>query len=397
MTTLLLLAFSAPAQPPVEVPHGSGVPADTLELTEEQRRELERLATLGYITGSERAPAAEGVTVLEPDAYEGYTIYVSRDFSGAFVVDMSGTIVHTWHDGLTQEWTRAWAYPDGSVLRVSSGPARLVKLDRDSRVVWTYGDDRFKAHHDFQVQPDGTVYVLMRQLRRFPWLSDRVIQDDMVCALEPDGDAVSEIGCVSLPEAFHASEYRDMLHADWFLPGADPFHTNSVEVLDGSVEHAAFRAGNVLVSIRNMDCLAVLDPESGSIVWTDRGLWQRQHEARITPDGRIMLFDNRKFDGESRVVEYDVASREIVWSYAAPGFFSRGAGAQQLLPNGNILVTESTRGRLFEITRDGRVVWEYLNPRRIRDGKTIVRIPRAYRVPYDYFTGEFGKELSTRR
>jgi hypothetical protein len=32
------------------------------------------------------------------------------------------------------------------------------------------------------------------------------------------------------------------------------------------------------------------------------------------------------------------------------------------------LVTESTAGRAFEITRDGQIVWEWRSPHRIREG-----------------------------
>ena len=109
-----------------------------------------------------------------------------------------------------------------------------------------------------------------------------------------------------------------------------------------------------------------------------------------------MLFDNRSAEGRSRVVEYDVADDHITWSYSPEGFFSRGAGAQQLLPNGNILVTESQKGRIIEITRDGRVVWEYLNPRRLEDGDVIARVQRAFRIDSDYFTDEFAETLRRR-
>ncbi len=385
------------AEPPgtvFRVPKAAG---DSTRITDDERHELERIATLGYLVGSDRAPAEEGVTISLPGASEGYTIYVSRGYPGAFLVDMRGRILHTWFDEEAPEWTRAWVYPDGSVLGISTGPGRLVKLDRDSRPLWTYGDRDLRAHHDLQVSSDGTIYVLTRRPRVFPWLRELLVQDDMVCILEPDGEVVREVDCISIPRAFFDSEYKDMLFAPWFVSGADPFHTNSVEILDGRVPHAAFRDGNVLVSIRNMDCLAVLDTRAREIVWVDRGRWQRQHEARITPDGNIMFFDNRMFEGQSRLVTIDPPSGEVIWEYTAPEFFSRGAGAQQVLPNGNVLVTETKRGRIFEIEADGRIVWEYLNPRRLDDGKTIARIARAFRVAYDYFTGPLAEDLAAQR
>jgi hypothetical protein len=42
------------------------------------------------------------------------------------------------------------------------------------------------------------------------------------------------------------------------------------------------------------------------------------------------------------------------------------------LPNGNTLITESDRGRAFEITRSGRVVWEYYNPARAGERKELI-------------------------
>ncbi|MBT4822784.1 MAG: hypothetical protein HN742_13665 [Lentisphaerae bacterium] len=58
-------------------------------------------------------------------------------------------------------------------------------------------------------------------------------------------------------------------------------------------------------------------------------------------------------------------SRQILWSYQSKsnqGFFSHiGAGCQRL-PNGSTLVCSDTEGHLFEVTADGQVVWEYINP-----------------------------------
>jgi hypothetical protein len=35
-----------------------------------------------------------------------------------------------------------------------------------------------------------------------------------------------------------------------------------------------------------------------------------------------------------------------------------------VLPNGNVLITESDGGRLFEVTRAGEIVWNFVNPTR---------------------------------
>ncbi len=52
-----------------------------------------------------------------------------------------------------------------------------------------------------------------------------------------------------------------------------------------------------------------------------------------------------------------------LWNYADPGHFYSGfiAGAQRL-PNGNTLICEGAKGRVFEVRPDKHVVWDYWNP-----------------------------------
>jgi hypothetical protein len=87
--------------------------------------------------------------------------------------------------------------------------------------------------------------------------------------------------------------------------------------------------------------------------------------------------------GYSRVVEVDTATSQIVWEYSeGPGgdFYTRIRGGVQQLPNGNVLVTESDRGRVFEVTREKQIVWEYYNPDRI-SAEPIPNDVRAFRAP----------------
>jgi hypothetical protein len=62
----------------------------------------------------------------------------------------------------------------------------------------------------------------------------------------------------------------------------------------------------------------------------------------------------------SRAIEVNPATNEIVWKYQDKptwSFFNA-----QRLPNGNTLITESSFGRMFEVTKEGEIVWEYVNP-----------------------------------
>ncbi len=58
---------------------------------------------------------------------------------------------------------------------------------------------------------------------------------------------------------------------------------------------------------------------------------------------------------------------EPVWTYTAPdsvSFFSSFISGAHRMNNGNTFINEGARGRFFEVTQEGKIVWEYLNPYR---------------------------------
>jgi len=55
-------------------------------------------------------------------------------------------------------------------------------------------------------------------------------------------------------------------------------------------------------------------------------------------------------------------TEEIIWEYLSEGFYSGSRGAAYEQENGNILITESDKGHVFEITRKGEIVWDWWNP-----------------------------------
>lgn len=95
-----------------------------------------------------------------------------------------------------------------------------------------------------------------------------------------------------------------------------------------------------------------------------------QHAPAPLGNGNILIFDNgaHRLDDSmpfSRAIEVNPATNEIVWKYQdrpAWNCFSPRMGNAQRLPNGNTLLCESSFGRFFEVTKDGEIVWEYVNP-----------------------------------
>ena len=58
-------------------------------------------------------------------------------------------------------------------------------------------------------------------------------------------------------------------------------------------------------------------------------------------------------------------SKQVVWNYESVnshGFFSHIGSSAQRLPNGNTFICSDTEGHFFEVTADGKLAWEYINP-----------------------------------
>jgi outer membrane protein assembly factor BamB len=355
--------------------------------------------------------SANPVVRHEPSAaWQGLNLYMHTGVQGATLIDMDGSVVHEWRLRFDEAWETApqvksyaeeerayWAdkvywrrvhlYPNGDLLVLFESPYRtpygfgLAKLDKDSNVLWKLSGN---AHHDTAIAPGGEIHVLTQAIneRGYPGLPaiKPPFIEDTVTILSANGKTRKT---VSIIKAFLASDYEPMLEAlNQDLLG-DVMHTNTVQYVDRAAA-ALFpfaEQGQLLISMREMDTIALLDPEAERIVWADTGMWRRQHEPQMLGNGRILMFDNqghRGAGGLSRVIEYDPVTGSIAWSYAGTveePLISSVYGSQQRLGNGNTLIVESNNGRAIEVTRDGRTVWEFRIPERTESGgKEMVRI-----------------------
>ncbi len=372
----------------VKPPHGRWAVANGDTGTTSDTRDM--LAALHYLPGYEPPPERAGVTVNDSDlAHRGLNLTVSGHAPAAVLADMNGNELARWTYHLADVWkghppaylpeahdtsyTRNWwrrarLLDDGSLLAVFGGLC-LIKLDRGSRMSWAYP---FRAHHDMDFDPQGNILTLIRETRvRCDVDSLNPIVEDFVVVLSPDG---AELERLSLVDCFLNSAYRDLLKNPR-LP--DILHTNSIRRLDDSQSERSplFSEGNLLLSFRDINTIGIIDPAQMKVIWAATGPWVAQHDATLLPNGNIMLFDNLGDEGSSRVLELDPLSGEIEWTYegtAEHPFSSETCGACQRLPNGNTLITETDSGRAFEVTPDGTIVWEYINPHRAGEHRQLI-------------------------
>ena len=307
---------------------------------------------------------------------------------------------------------------------------------RDGGTTWSA-----RQHHDWQREdfpagyysPDATpattgsnTLILTHTNHVVPAVADVMLEDDRLIEVSPDGRIVWQwVAGEHIDELGFAADARAAIKAAADMNAArrsyDWLHVNSATYVgpnrwfDAGDER--FAPSNVIISSRQASLLAIVGRD-GKVVWRlgpDFSASEQlrkirqiigQHHAHLIPKGlpgagHVLVFDNGGSSGygfagpiapdgvgafaraTSRVLEIDPITLELVWSYASPRFFSTNISGAQRLPNGNTLITEGAGGRVFEVTRDGAIVWEYMNPL-FAGPRQSNDVYRAYRLPYDW-------------
>lgn len=364
------------------------------------------LATLGYVSWVNADKDGSKVSVTKYDknnSYDGLNLYTYTPDSKAFLIDMEGNVVHTWtlSNDSKLKWLHAEMLPNGDLLSCASD-RKLSMIDRNSRKIW---DISMPSHHDMFVMENGDVYALAHgdEIGFFAGLPVPIIAD-YIAIISADGIIKDRIDFAEpakkhlKPRALFAA-YKKIVEPEILrtilnrkLHGMQPmppiielntFHSNSIQVIDRDIEGLC-RRGDILLSMREIDLIAILDSETGTFVWEwGPGIIEKQHHPTLLENGNILIFDNGSRRGYSTVIELNPLTNSIVWKYQAErkeDFFSAGRGGCQRLPNGNTLITESGKGRVFEVTPNGSIVWEFFTPKQQGDESKRVALYRMMRV-----------------
>lgn len=278
--------------------------------------------------------------------------------------------------------------------------------------------------------PRGTTLLNSTKMVSRPDIAPVPLADTRVIDVDPDGNVIWEW---LLTDHWDELGLRPGARNAYYLnPGYMPqigyakeVYLNNIAWLGPNKWYEAgdsrFHPDNIITDSRALNCSFIISRETGAIVWKlgpdydtspaleAIGVIIGQHQVHMIPEGlpgagNILLFDNggeagygdpnpNTLDspfagrrGYSRVLELDPTSLDIVWDYGnyqyedfarrTSRFFSQICSGMQRLPNGNTLICETTSARVFEVTPEREIVWEYVDPSGF--------VFRAHRYPYDW-------------
>jgi hypothetical protein len=372
---------------------------------------IQQLESLGYLGGHDEVTNEVGIRRYLRDAtWNGYNLVVSGHGPDVDLMNMDGTILHTWscprniafppsgNNAKTAEKTRSFrrarVLPNGDLLGIYNGTG-MVRLNWNSDIVWTQAA---MCHHDLAVCPDGRIFTFVQKKKMFKEFNPvDYIYDEYIVQLDSQTGKI--VHSFSLIEAFSYSNHGSLLKK---IPSSgDIFHANTLVYIDSEKAdlQPIYHTGHLLISLRNMDAIAIVNPESKRVQWAMLGLWSFQHEPSILENGNMLVFDNTGHGGHSKVIEFNPITQKTIWTYSntpETPLYSSTSGACYRLPNGNTLIIESNRGRAFEVLPAGDIVWEYVNMNRWgADNHLVATLFDVQRIPVDYFDTDISYILNT--
>jgi len=341
------------------------------------------------------------------------------------ILDPEGRVVHSWR--IT--WDEMWPNPthlSGEELP-GSNPALvhgvmlmpnadlvfnfesrgMVRLNPCGKVVWRLP---YRTHHSVHLDEQGHFWMpgLRTRHARVPSLPNYnpPFEDYTVLEVSPDGRILQELSVFDLLLENRLSGLLYMSNrGSSTLVSGDTLHVNDVETFPTTIAPGAFEAGDVMISLRNINTVLVFGPRSRRIKFMTVGRVLRQHDPDFVDGNTISVFDNNTRGTRqepaghySRIVTISATDGEQVHvrfeGTVERPLFTYVMGKHQNLPNGNMLVTEAMGGRVLEIDAGGRIVWQYVNL--VRDG-VVGLVSDGIRLPPEVDAAVFARAVSACR
>jgi hypothetical protein len=358
----------------------------------------------------------------------------ARVLPGGYVIAASGArppnqesleLVARDFDGQT-----IWSYSRNQEITAADGQKRWAARQHHD---WQRAD--FPAgYYSPETQPNAQTsdrtLLLTHVTHLKPLVADVMIEDDRLIEVSATGEVLWEwVASDHIDEFKFSPEARKVIKAGPVSNGPagvagrgsfDWLHVNSARYVGPNrwfdAGDTRFTPTNVIISSREASLIAIIGRD-GRIAWQIgpdysatrelRAIRQviGQHDPHVIPKGlpgagNLLVIDNGGASGygffspiapdgrgglvraTSRVLEINPVTLELVWSYTNARFFASNISGAQRLPNGNTLITSGPTGRMFEVTREGAIVWEYIWPYFGANNQNSVY--RAYRVPYTW-------------
>lgn len=319
----------------------------------------------------------------------------------ASLIDRNGQVIHAWHASpdLWSDLNRVnrvpgvsgavgpvcvYVYDNGDLLATFHGmntfpfSVGIAKFDKKSNLLWK--KENF-AHHNFSITSEGHILVPALEIVDSPIMvgdtSGEIesptgkIYRDQILELDADGNELSrrDVLQILIDSGWSGQLFRSN---DLVYLTDDPLHLNDVR--PAGPELAAqfdwLHRDDLIISLRNLNCLAIVDRETNKIKWHSIGTTIGQHSPVPWRDG-LLVFDNlggKSDQGGTRLAFISLGDTkpETVFPKRHSEMFdyvtTQNSGFLDVSSDGTrALMTLTHTGCLWEVDlADQQINWEYI-------------------------------------
>lgn len=249
---------------------------------------------------------------------------------------------------------------DGSIV-LSGGDGPLARINACGKIVWVI-DRQF--HHSIEGFEDNLIVPIVSRNNQDNDIGKNY-RDDGYAIVTKEGKIIKE---TSIIDILKRGGYEGLLFGQSIRD--DRIHLNDAEVISRSDKYV--KAGDIMLSARNLSTVFLYRPSRGEIVWLKTGPWLSQHDVDYLGNGKFAIFGNDvdasggDFAGRknSNIYVYDMKNDRVYKPYEAVfrdnKLLSPTEGRQRILGNGDVFLEITARGELFRAS-SSKLRWRYVH------------------------------------
>ncbi len=230
----------------------------------------------------------------------------------------------------------------------------LFKINKDSKIVWV---NKSFFHHSIEYANDSSVWACetMANKKADYKLSSKDTLINSAISLVNTNTGKIEFE-KTIYEILNQNGYAYLLAIGPFE--RDAFHLN--EIYPALKDGKYWKKGDLLISLRQKSAVLLYRPSTNKILWLQMGPWGNQHCSTFLNDESIMVFGNDVVRNDryigflhkhNNIYTYNFKNNVTDTPYSKmmqmlrPRTFTEGRCT--VLPNNDILLDESDRGRVY--------------------------------------------------
>jgi hypothetical protein len=337
-----------------------------------------------------------------------------------YLMDKNASVLHQWNlNGgdlgndcflLEDGQLLAMVESDDPIIQLGGNGGKIQLLDYDGTEIWsfTHSSNDYILHHDAEMLPNGNILAMTWERKS----AEEAIANGYLLDVELFPDGLIEINPNTSEIVWewhvwnHMVQNNDDTKANF---GSVPDNPQLIDINynqreDGDISHGngiAYDAENdvIFLSANFYSEVWVIDhsttteeaasheggtyQKGGDLIYRfgnpsayqnnmGERLFHNNHYPNLLKGerlGNMLIFTNGGDLGQSTVYELELPEEyslninnnnepNVVWSFTDTELYSAKVSGADLLPNGNILITEGDFG-IWEVTREKEIVWKF--------------------------------------